>query len=363
MSSDFSTVFQDKKVFITGHTGFKGSWLTQWLLQLGASVTGYALSPSYENSLFQLLDLGSKINNIEADIRDIDVLKSALIDFRPDFIFHLAAQAIVSTSYKHPLDTISTNVLGTANILEGLRHLHHPCCTVLITSDKAYFNSEWVWGYRETDRLGGKDIYSGSKGAAELVIESYFSSFFSADKCIHKIATARAGNVIGGGDWAEDRLIPDIYRNWSNHTPVLIRSPSSTRPWQHVLEPLSGYLSLASSLYSSSKLHGQAFNFGPSFSENKTVIDVINSLFDRHSSLTSFSPYEIIDTVPFSESSLLKLNCDKALSCLSWQAKLSYDETIKYVSEWYESYLYDVASVSKITINQISEYMTYFSND
>jgi CDP-glucose 4,6-dehydratase len=348
--------YQNKRVFVTGHTGFKGSWLTQWLLQLGAHVAGYSLPPAYQDSLFEILDLESQITHFEGDILDQVHLEQAICSFEPDFVFHLAAQAIVSISYTNPLSTLNTNIIGTANLLESVRKLHSPCICVLITSDKAYYNSEWSWGYRETDRLGGKDIYSGSKGAAELVIESYISSFFDTPQSLCRIAVARAGNVIGGGDWAPDRLIPDIYRSWSAFKTVQIRSPSSTRPWQHVLEPLSGYLSLGLHLLADSHLHGEAFNFGPISTENKTVLDVLNTLYSAHPS-DPFEPYIVSEETPFNESSLLKLSCDKALHFLKWHSRLSFNDTLRYVAEWYNAYYSDKASLTGLTVSQINQYM------
>lgn len=349
------TPFTGLNVFITGHTGFKGAWLAYWLHKLGANITGFALPPLYSDSLFDLLELPSLLTHIEGDIRDDCLLRQSLINAKPDVIFHLAAQAIVSTSYISPLDTISTNVVGTANLLDSLRFIDHETQTILITSDKSYFNAEWPWGYRENDQLGGKDIYSGSKGAAELIIGSYISSFFSTSK-YHSIAIARAGNVIGGGDWSSDRLIPDIYRSWSSSQPVQVRCPTSTRPWQHVLEPLGGYLKLAYLLRTNSSLHGEAFNFGPSFQENKTVVDVISDLFTASTLTLKSQPYVLTDNIPFDESSLLKLNCDKSLSFLKWQAKLSYETTLKYVAQWYDSYFADRKLCKAIIDQQISNY-------
>jgi CDP-glucose 4,6-dehydratase len=238
----FNEAYRKKKVLISGNTGFKGSWLTVWLAQLGAKVYGISNGVPTHPSLFETLNLRDYISYFEGDVRDLEFVKKVFQEVKPDFIFHLAAQPLVSISYVNPIETISTNVLGTAHVLDALRSLDHRCVGVIITSDKCYDNVEWAWGYRETDTLGGKDIYSGSKGAAELIVRSYYNSFFKATYPNIKVASARAGNVIGGGDWSQDRIIPDCIRAWSSNEVVKVRSPASTRPWQHVLEPLSGYL-------------------------------------------------------------------------------------------------------------------------
>ena len=240
----FNNIYKDKKVLITGNTGFKGSWLSTWLCTLGAEVYGYSLNVPTHPSMFETLELEKRIHHKFGDIRNRDEFTEYVQEVKPDFIFHLAAQALVLTSYREPLDTITTNVVGTSVVCEAIRHIDWNCTCVLITSDKAYDNVEWIWGYRETDRLGGKDIYSGSKGAAELVIKSYWHSFIK-DMPNIKFGVTRAGNVIGGGDWAEDRIIVDCIKAFSTGKTVEIRSPKATRPWQHVLEPLSGYLTLA----------------------------------------------------------------------------------------------------------------------
>ena len=251
-------VFCGARVLITGHTGFKGSWLSQWLKYLGAEVSGIALDPPSHPSHFETIDLAGQIEDHRLDIRDRNRLIERVQEIQPDFVFHLAAQALVRSSYENPLYTMESNTMGSANILEALRELKKPVVAVMITSDKAYENSEWVWGYRETDRLGGKDPYSASKGMAELLIRSYIESFFNAKDSNVTVGITRAGNVIGGGDWALNRIVPDCMTAWSNGEIVNIRSPHATRPWQHVLEPLSGYLVLASNLAESRTRHGQA---------------------------------------------------------------------------------------------------------
>jgi CDP-glucose 4,6-dehydratase len=351
----FSDIYFGKKVLITGHTGFKGSWLCVWLLKLGAEVVGISDEVPTKPSMFEELGVSKKINNISADIRDLKTIKKIIKKEKPDFIFHLAAQAIVSKSYLDPVNTISTNVMGTLNILESLRDYEDECIAILITSDKCYDNVEWVWGYKETDKIGGKDIYSGSKGAAELIIKSYFNSFFHNNHPV-KLAIGRAGNVIGGGDWAKDRIIVDCVTSWSEGNSVNIRSPGATRPWQHVLEPLSGYLSLGQSLVFQPKLHGNAFNFGPKAEQNHTVVELLEDLCKQWGFESSSDAYQVIENIPFHEAGLLKLNCDKALFYLKWDSNLEYSETIKLVGDWYYSYYQNQTDMYKLTLNQIEEY-------
>lgn len=353
----FSNVYKDKKVLVTGHTGFKGAWLTEWLISLGAEITGFSRDIPTNPSLFETLELKDRISHKDGDVQDLEILKDAISSFKPDFIFHLAAQAIVSTSYKDPLDTFKTNTIGTMNLLEVLRHIEHDCKVVLITSDKAYDNVEWEWGYKETDTLGGKDIYSGSKGAAELVIKSYFHSFI--EKMPHvKIAIARAGNVIGGGDWAKDRIIVDCVKSWSEEKKVAIRSPSATRPWQHVLEPLSGYLCLGESLQKGKKINGQAFNFGPQPEQNRTVLNLIKDLSLRWGFSKPEDAISISEDSVFEEAGLLKLNIDKALFKLEWEPNLIYEETIHYVSDWYHDYYKLNKNMHEKTLQQIEDYQS-----
>ena len=263
--------FKNKIAIVTGHTGFKGSWLAMWLESLGAKVVGVALAPPSKPSHFEVAELAKSIEDHRLDIRDGDELKLLVSRTQPDFVFHLAAQPLVLQSYLDPVGTYQTNVLGTLNLLEALRSLKKKCTSVFITSDKCYKNVEWVWGYRETDTLGGQDPYSASKGAAELVIRSHVKLFFPTDGPV-RIAVGRAGNVIGGGDWAQDRVVPDCVRSWAKEEPAKLRNPQSTRPWQHVLEPLSGYLNLAAELSQRSELHGEPFNFGPPAHQNHTVM-------------------------------------------------------------------------------------------
>jgi CDP-glucose 4,6-dehydratase len=350
----FSNVYKNKKVLITGHTGFKGSWLTTWLLNLGADVIGISKDMPTTPAMFEVLELEEKIQHHLIDIRNFDAFNKIIKHEKPDFVFHLAAQAIVSTSYLEPLETISSNVIGTTHILESLRLSNHQCTALIITSDKAYDNVEQIWGYKENDAMGGKDIYSGSKGAAELVVKSYYHSFFKLEKSNVRLSIARAGNVIGGGDWAKDRVIVDAMIAWSKDNKVEIRSPNATRPWQHVLEPLSGYLSLGQHLYADNSLNGEGFNFGPRAEQNRTVQELLVDL-SKYWNFDHDNAFTITGNIPFHEARLLKLNCDKALSYLQWQANLEYEDTIKFTSEWYYSY-YQKDSMFNKTLIQISEY-------
>jgi CDP-glucose 4,6-dehydratase len=352
----FANVYKGKKVLVTGHTGFKGSWLTTWLLDLGAEVCGISNEIPTQPSMFEELKLEEKIEHHFVDIRDLRELKKIFDSFQPDFLFHLAAQPIVSESYCNPLDTISTNVMGTANILEILRSVEYDCQAVIVTSDKCYENVEWVWGYKETDPVGGRDIYSGSKGAAEVIFHAYQRSFFNDADGKVKLATGRAGNVIGGGDWAADRIVADCMRAWNESKPVEIRCPDATRPWQHVLEPLSGYLTLGQGLVENSNNHGEQYNFGPRAEQNHTVKDLLSDLSEYWEFKDSESAYLITGNIPFHEAGLLKLNCDKALFHLKWEANLNYNECIKFVSEWYYNFYQGNNDMLEITRQQIKDY-------
>ena len=334
----FAGAYAGKKVLVTGNTGFKGSWLSLWLLELGAKVYGLSNDVPGNPCMFSELGIEKKISHYWADVRDAAKVREVIREVNPDFVFHLAAQALVSVSYEYPLDTISTNVMGTANVLEALRLENPDCTAVIITSDKCYDNVEWVWGYKETDALGGKDIYSGSKGAAEIVFKSYFHSFFKKEHCRVRLATARAGNVIGGGDWALDRIIPDCIRSWSKGLSVEIRSPKATRPWQHVLEPLSGYLALGQKLSTDKSLNGQSFNFGPQAENSHTVVDLISAVGNIFGLPQGQNPYTITGNIPFHEAGLLKLNCDKALFHLRWMPTLQYEELIDFTADWYKAW-------------------------
>lgn len=349
----FQRIYNNKIVLVTGHTGFKGSWLTAWLRNLGAKVVGISLDLPTDPSHFDAAKMAQGITDLRIDLRDQTAIEKAVVAAQPDFVFHLAAQALVRRSYYDPIETWQTNVLGTLHVLEALRKLEHPCAAVIITSDKCYNNVEWVWGYRETDVLGGPDPYSASKGAAELVIRSYVKSYFTGNDQSVRIAVARAGNVIGGGDWAADRIVPDCVRSWSQGDAVELRSPHSTRPWQHVLEPLSGYLSLAAALSQRPELHGEPFNFGPPAQQNHTVLELVEHMAQywdqvrwQDVSQSTAGPYE---------SGLLKLNCDKALHYLQWQAALGFEETVRLTAEWYRAY-YQQPKIDATTSTQIETY-------
>lgn len=351
----FSDIYKNKKVLITGHTGFKGVWLSLWLLKLGAEVHGISNAVPTHPSLFESMKMGSKLTDHRLDVRDLDRMKKLINNIQPDFVFHLAAQPIVSLSYIDPIETLSTNIMGTAHLLEAVRHLEKFCTCVIITSDKCYENVEWVWGYRETDRLGGKDIYSGSKGGSEIVFNSYFHSFFKNSKNI-RVVSARAGNVIGGGDWAADRIVPDCVRAWSVNQPVEIRSPNATRPWQHVLEPLSGYLLLGQRAWEDASLHGESFNFGPKPEYNYSVLTLLKDLSNFWEFKEEIQPYKIVGNIPFHEAGLLKLNCDKALFLLKWVPTLDYSELTEMTGAWYYNYYCENENMYQYTLNQIELY-------
>jgi len=353
----FKGIYTNKRVLVTGHTGFKGSWLTAWLLKMGAHVAGYSVGIPTQPSHFEDMGLENKIQHFIGDIRDYDTLFAACKSFKPEFIFHLAAQPLVRYSYEHPKETFEVNMIGTLNVLECIKNLSDVVKVgVMITSDKCYDNVEWLYGYREDDKLGGDDPYSGSKGAAELIAKSYIKSFFNKPTSTVRVSTVRAGNVIGGGDWALDRIVPDIVRSWFKDKAVEIRSPLSTRPWQHVLEPLSGYLSLGADLYLSSANAGEPFNFGPDSSVNKNVGELIAEMQKSWENSAGW-----INTGNASdshkESNLLKLCCDKANITLKWYPTLDFNETILFTTEWYTDYKLEKEPVYEITMRQIANYI------
>jgi CDP-glucose 4,6-dehydratase len=352
----FQNSYKGKVVLVTGHTGFKGSWLVTWLLKLGAKVIGVSKDIPTNPSMFESLNIEKKILHNFIDIRNLKKLKTIISEHNPDFIFHLAAQAIVSKSYSDPVDTVSTNVMGTMNILEALRFYKKKCITIIITSDKCYDNIEQSEGYKETDAIGGKDVYSGSKGAAELIIKSYFHSFFKKDHSV-RLAIGRAGNVIGGGDFAQDRIIVDTINSWKDKNVVEIRSPDATRPWQHVLEPLSGYLALGAKILNDNDLNGEPFNFGPVSSQDITVKILLQNLAEIWGWNAIDDAIKINDSKPtFNEAGLLKLNCNKAKNLIKWEPNLNFNETLIYISDWYKKYFLGSQNMYDFTLGQIDEY-------
>ena len=348
-------LFNNKKILVTGHTGFKGSWLSLWLKNLGATVHGLSFDIPSRPSHFNVANLSKEINDHRLDIRDAKSLSILVQKIQPDFVFHLAAQALVRPSYENPLDTMTTNALGSANLLNALRHLDKPIVAIMITSDKAYDNAEWVWGYRETYRLGGNDPYSASKGMAELAIRSFVNSYFSNNDSNMRVGIVRAGNVIGGGDWAVDRIVPDCMKAWAKNETVDIRSPHATRPWQHVLEPLSGYLALAVDLEKDGKNHGEAYNFGPNANQNHSVAELIDEMSKYWNKVQWNDVSKLSNHVH--EAGLLKLNCDKALFDLHWTPTLDFKKTVEMTVGWYKHYYQNQEqSMYDFTMSQIEEY-------
>lgn len=349
--------YYNKTVLVTGHTGFKGSWLAIWLKELGADVVGYALDPPSEPNNFEVTKLRDKIRHIQGDIRDLDLLMATLRKYQPEFVFHLAAQPIVRLSYNEPKMTFDTNVGGTVNVFEAVRL--NPCVKVLvnITSDKCYENKEWVWGYRENDPMGGHDPYSASKGCAELVFNSYLKSFFPSRVEQNRqigAASARAGNVIGGGDWGMDRLVPDCIRALSSGQAISIRSPYAIRPWQHVLEPLSGYLRLGAGLWEDPEKYSGAWNFGPDDSSHLTVAEMADRLIKCWG---DGSWENLSDPQALHEAKLLKLNCDKAHAELNWSSIFTIDECLRMTADWYkEFYGLKINNMHKFCVAQIHKY-------
>ena len=350
---NFKKTFKNKKVLITGHTGFKGAWLTLWLLHCGAKIMGISKDIPTQPSLFNTLNLKKKIIDKKIDLKNIKILKREVKKFQPDFIFHLAAQSLVKKSLKNPYLTWMSNSLGTINILESLRNIKikKKIIAIMITSDKSYKNIEIKRGYVESDRLGGIDPYSASKASAELALKSYINTFFKNKKKNIVFGIARAGNVIGGGDWADDRLIPDCMKSWSRKEMAKIRNPKSTRPWQHVIEAICGYLTFAQKLKINSKLNGEVFNFGPDNKNNFSVINLIKELEKNNLKLK----WKIVEEKNNIESNLLKINSNKAKNLLRWKCILSFKETINHLAEWYKEY-YNKKNMYSFTINQIYKY-------
>lgn len=343
--------WRNKKVFITGHTGFKGAWLSLWLQDCGAILMGYALAPNTQPNLFDAALVANGMVSVIGDVRDLEKITKTMIDFSPDVVIHMAAQPLVRLSYKNPVDTYSTNVMGTVNLLEAVRKTASVKAVVNVTTDKCYENNEWIWGYREHEPMGGHDPYSNSKGCSELVTAAYRSSFFNYLGSA-KIASGRAGNVIGGGDWAEDRLIPDIFKSFENKKPVVVRNPSATRPWQHVLEPLSGYLVLAERLYLDGDEYAEGWNFGPEDADVKPVREIIDYLVDRWGAGASWIHDE--SEQPH-EAQLLKLDISKAKKLLKWAPKLSLFTALDSIVEWHKEWVQG-GDVKAITLKQIHKF-------
>lgn len=345
--------FAGKRVLVTGHTGFKGAWLTFLLKELGADVMGFALAPAAGLNHFELLKLERRMTHVVGDIRDAAAVKHALLSYEPEYVFHLAAQALVRKSYDDPVETFASNVLGSVHVLDAVRQADSVRALVYITSDKCYENVEWVWGYRENDRLGGHDPYSASKAAAEIVFSAFSRSFFSS-RSSFGAATARAGNVIGGGDWSADRIVPDCIRAILANDAIQLRNPHATRPWQHVLEPLSGYVLLAACLHEDPKTYGGAWNFGPPSTEVRTVQEVASIIIEHFGR----GRVEVAkSTAREHEAQVLQLNCDKARQYLGWRPRWSVDESLAATAQWYKAVMDGVAA-EKVTGSQIREYFS-----
>jgi CDP-glucose 4,6-dehydratase len=352
-----STFFQGKKVLVTGHTGFKGSWLSLWLQSMGAQVVGYALAPPTDPSLFEVAEVEKGMTSIIGDIRDLERLHAVFAEHRPEIVIHMAAQPLVRYSYANPVETYSTNVMGTVHVLEAARLAGCVRAIVNVTSDKCYENREWVWGYRENEPMGGYDPYSNSKGCAELVTSAYRSSYFNPSTFNNQhstaLASARAGNVIGGGDWAEDRLIPDIMRAIVQGKPVKIRNPHAIRPWQHVLEPLSGYLILAQKLYEDGAAYGEAWNFGPNEQDAKPVSWIADRLTGAWGAGASW----ILDGRDHPhEAHYLKLDCSKAKARLDWHPRWHLENTLEAIIDWHRAYR-DGEEMRAFSLGQIQQYV------
>jgi len=354
MNAEF---WRGKRVLLTGHTGFKGSWLSLWLQSMDAQVVGYALAPPTEPSLFEVAGVGAGMTSVIGDILDLEHLRSVFAEHKPEIVIHMAAQPLVRYSYAEPVETYSTNVMGTVNLLEAVRGTPGVKAVVNVTTDKCYENREWAWGYRENEAMGGYDPYSSSKGCAELVTAAYRNSFFNSAtfnvKHSTAIASARAGNVIGGGDWAEDRLIPDIMRAITQGRSVTIRNPHAIRPWQHVLEPLSGYLKLAQKLYEEGAAYAEGWNFGPNDEDAKPVQWIVEQLTQSWGEGASW----LLDGGEHPhEAHYLKLDCSKAKGRLDWHPRWHLDEALKRIVDWQKQYLYG-RDMRAVTIEQIDLYL------
>lgn len=357
--TSFDKIYRNKKVLVTGHTGFKGSWLSLWLKMLGAEIIGYSIDPPSIPSFFEIIGLEEELIHIYGDVRNFEYLQQIFHKNKPDIVFHLAAQPLVRVSYNEPRQTYETNVMGTVNVLEAARHTESVRAIINITSDKCYENREWVWGYRENDPMGGDDPYSSSKGCAELVATAYLRSFFSPEtygKRHHiALASARAGNVIGGGDWGTDRLVPDCIRSLTQDEPIIIRYPKATRPWQHVLEPLSGYLLLGARLWEQGARFSGSWNFGPTDDEEWSVEDVVKESIR----LWGNGRYNVQSQGILHEASQLRLDCSKARIELGWNSKYSVRQTLGKTISWYKEFCNgsDRKELKAFTERQIGEYV------
>lgn len=344
--------WRNKKVLITGHTGFKGGWLSLWLHSKGAKVIGFSLKPSTSPNLYKSVSLERKITSVFGDIRNLEVLKKTFKENKPEIVFHLAAQPLVRKAYKNPTETYETNVIGTVNVLEAIRETDSVKVVVCITTDKCYENREWVWPYREDDELGGYDPYSSSKACAELVISSFRNSYFSGKDSKVLLASTRAGNVIGGGDWSEDRLIPDVIKSVFEGKNLEIRNPQAIRPWQHVLDPLNGYITLAEKLWKYGRVYAEAFNFGPDNAEVVPVSEVLTNLRDSLGRKLAIKKSKGGNP---HEANLLLLDSSKAKKMLNWTGKLKIEQAVKFTADWYSAY-YSKKKMDDFTLQQIEEY-------
>ena len=346
--------WKGKRVFLTGHTGFKGSWLSLWLQSMGATVKGYSLAPQTNPNLFDIASVAQNMESQFGDIRELNELTASMQTFEPEILIHMAAQPLVRLSYKDPVDTYTTNVIGTVNVLEAARKCVHLKAIVSVTTDKCYENREWEWGYRENEPMGGHDPYSSSKGCAELVTAAYRASFFNTPNSA-ALASARAGNVIGGGDWAEDRLIPDILKAFEQKEPVVVRNPLSTRPWQHVLEPLSGYLVLAQHLYNDGAAFAQAWNFGPRDEDCKPVSWILDKMVNKWGDGAS---WKLDQNNNPHEAGFLKLDCSKAALKLNWSPKWNLEHTLDTIINWQQNWISGV-NVKQQCLQEIANYQNH----
>ena len=355
MIKNIFKVYKNKKILITGNTGFKGSWLSFYLDLVGANVYGISKNILTNPSLYNVLGLKKKVKTKFTDIKDLKKVKKIITKIKPDFIFHLAAQALVKKSYDKPIETFQSNTIGTLNILDCVKNLKNKCNIVIITSDKSYLNVEKKNGYKETDILGGIDPYSASKASAEIIISSYYKSFLKKKKNI-RLVIARAGNVIGGGDWSSNRLIPDCVKSWIKNKPVIIRNPKSTRPWQHVFESIFAYLYVGYIISKSNNISGEAFNFGPSHKKNYSTKEVLNLLIQKWPTKAKF----FFSKTKFNEAGLLKLNCDKAKKKINWRGILSIKKTIFLTVNWYISFYFKNKQIINLSKKQLNEYSIEF---